>query len=126
MIKKLLLASLVFVFSGITLVFAQTKTYEQYLTAKEWTIQKESMKGTGTHISLPEDTKITFHQDGKWKATHPLQGMTEGTWSIREPDRLLLTSQNNQNLALKIIKLDNNEFNFKATIKLATYHYIFN
>jgi len=126
MSKKLLLASLAFIFSGITLVFAQTKTDEQYLTAKEWKIQKDSMKGTGTHITLPKDTKIIFHQDGKWKATHPLHGMTEGNWSISEPDKLLLTGQNNQNLTLKIIKLDSNEFNFKTTIKLATYHYIFN
>lgn len=125
MFKTLLFTGLIYLLTGIQLVFAQTKTYEQHLTAKEWKIYKDSMKGTGTHISLPKDAKIVFQQDGKWKATHPLQGLTEGTWSFSDPEKLILTDQNNQNLILKIVKLDNSELNFKTTIKLATYQYVF-
>ena len=76
--------------------FAQ-KADPQKLTGYTWLLSEEVLSGESKQPATDKDIHLDFSKDGKWKATHPLQGASNGTWQLDKNGKLIMTLSGRKN-----------------------------
>lgn len=117
--KKVILVSLVSLLVSST--FAQNYKAES-LVNKVWTIKSDEMSGVGVHTSLKDNTELQFASDGTWKSSQPIHEVTQGTWKL-ENGRTLVMLLAGEEVRYLILKLTDNELQYRLKKNAATYTY---
>lgn len=84
------------------------------LTAANWVLTEDVMSGIGTHKSLTKNTELKFEDNGTWKSSQPILGVTEGTWKKDKKGETIMTFSNRQRAVVKNVTRQKLEIEYKA------------
>lgn len=68
---------------------AQSKA-EGPVTTGKWVLEKDEMKGLGTHHSIEKNTTLQFLENGKWISSHPIEGVSSDGWKKGDKGRIMM------------------------------------
>lgn len=75
--------------AGSFSAMAQSKKVGSVTTGK-WVLEKDEMKGLGTHHSIEKNTTLQFLENGNWISSHPIEGVSSGGWKKGDKGRIIM------------------------------------
>jgi|SRR6476661_4160093 len=110
--------------TGLTSLNAEERPdYFKLLVNKTWEILDYKMTGKGEPSVLHTKAHLIIHNDGSWESTEELEGATDGSWGIDQPNKTfhLKNSRGKMVIDAKFSRLDNELLIFDYRTKSANY-----
>ncbi|QLH33247.1 MAG: lipocalin family protein [Cyclobacteriaceae bacterium] len=99
-------------------VMAQSS--KQELLTGTWVLTSDEMSGIGKHQSLPQETQISFSEDGNWQATASIQNAKQGQWRLENNGKSLVLISDEE-IRYQVLALSKTTLSLRLKKQTATY-----